>query len=233
VWVYTERTRFEWDIHLPGQRPRRGKYLLSKLGQLTRSTLEFSKVLADVVLPSRELRNCERKILVSGVYVPALYHMLNKYRVPSPLQFGKLRQNARLLAICGGYVEAALLGYPDGFWWQTLLNLVDELGVSPNSGTVPVSSSGKVHDCFFLFVRNGKRVGVIACDEAFGDQEWLDGTAKSAQALLERNRVESAVLMARFGNGTVPDFLPQTSVAMVVDHDSNRIAKKATAKITG
>jgi hypothetical protein len=78
VWVYTERTRFEWAIHSPGQKVRRGKYLLSALGQLTQSMLEFSKVLADVVLPRHELRKCEKKVLISGVHVPALYHLLQK-----------------------------------------------------------------------------------------------------------------------------------------------------------
>src|SRR5260370_3853320 len=46
VWVYTERTRFEWDIYTAGEGLRRGKDLLSPLGQLTESILEFSTVLA-------------------------------------------------------------------------------------------------------------------------------------------------------------------------------------------
>src|SRR5215470_3840620 len=49
VWIYTERTWFEWDIQLAGERLRRGKYLISTLGRLTESMWEFSKVLADAI----------------------------------------------------------------------------------------------------------------------------------------------------------------------------------------
>ena len=105
---------------------------------------------------------------------------LGKLRL-SRLEFGRLQQNARLLAVCRDYVEAARLGYPDGFWWQTLLNLSTELGVSPSSGIVPVSASDRVPDCIFLFLKNGKRLGVIACDEILGDQKWLEETATSAR----------------------------------------------------
>lgn len=98
AWVYTERIRFEWDVWIPGHRVSRGKYLLATIQSLTLSMLEFSKVLAEAVLPRCELQHCEKKTAISGVYVPALYHLLRAYRIPTPLD--NLQQNARWLAVC-------------------------------------------------------------------------------------------------------------------------------------
>jgi hypothetical protein len=232
VWVYTERTRFEWDIYSAGEGLRRGKYLLSTLGQLTGSMLEFSKVLADLVMSPRELRSCEKKLLVSGVYVPALYHLLGKYKIPSPLQRQRLRWNARILSICGGYVEAARLGYPDGFWWQMLLALSDALGTAPSSGAVVVQASDQVHDCKFVFVKDGKTLGVVTCDEVLGHEKWLSSAAKSAQEFLEGRKLDRAVLIGRRGEENLPEFLPGTHVPLVIEQDPVFAAGKAVKKLT-
>jgi hypothetical protein len=231
VWVYTERTRFEWDIYSAGEGLRRGKFLLSTLGQLTESMLEFSKVLADVIMPRQELRSCEKKLLISGVYVPALYHLLRKYTIPSPPQRQRLRRNARILGICGGYVEAARLGYPDGFWWQTLFIISDALGTAPSSGAVLVQASDQVHDCKFVFVKDGKTVGVVACDEVLGNEKWLSGAAKSAREFLEGRKLDRAVLIGRRAEGNLPEFLPETQVALVIGQDPASAASKAVQRL--
>lgn len=231
AWVYTERIRFEWDVWVPGQKVRRGKYLLSTIQSLTLSMLEFSKALAEVVLPGRELQQYEKKTAISGVYVPALYHLLREYRIPT--RRDNLQQNARWLAVCGGYVEAARLGYPDGFWWRTLLSLSNGLGVGPSSGVVPVSASGQVHDCKFVFVKDGMSYGVIACDEVLGNEKWVRGAAESATRLLDAHKLAGAVLIGRAGQGNLPDFLPGKRVAVVVEQDPNLAAKKAIAVLKG
>jgi hypothetical protein len=208
---------------------RRGKFLLSTIQILTLSMLEFSKVLADIVLPRAELQRCEKKTLISGVYVPALHHLLRRYRIPT--RRNDLQQNARWLAVCGGYVEAAHLGYPDGFWWRALLNLSKRLGAGPSSGIVPVNASGRVHDCKFVFIRNGNSYGVIACDEVLGNEKWLRGAAESASKLWEAQKLARAVLIGRVGEGNLPDFLPRTKVALVVEKDSNCAASEAVARL--
>lgn len=182
--------------------------------------LEFSKALAEVVLPRCELQQYEKKRAISGVYVPALCHLLRASRIPT--RRDNLQQKARWLAVCGGYVEAARMGYPDGFWWQTLLNLSDGLGVGPSSGVVPVSASGRVHDCKFVFVKDGRSYGVIACDEVLGNEKWLRGAAGSATKLLDAHKLAIAVLIGRVGQENLPDFLPGTRVALVVSQDANR-----------
>ena len=135
------------------------------------------------------------------------------------------------LAVCGGYVEAARLGYPDGFWWRTLLSLSNGLGVGPSSGVVPVSASGQVHDCKFVFVKDGMSYGVIACDEVLGNEKWLREAAESAISLLDAHKLASAVLIGRAGQRNLPDFLPGERVALVVERDPNRAAEKAIAAL--
>jgi len=229
AWVYTERVRFEWDVWVSGQRVRRGKFLLPTIQMLTLSMLEFSKVLAHVVLPKAELQRYEKKTLISGVYVPALHHLLRQYGIPT--RRGDLQQNARWLAICGGYVEAAHLGYPEGFWWLALLNLSKGLGVGPSSGSVPVNASGRVHDCRFVFIRDGNSYGVIACDQVLGNEKWLRGAAESAAKFWEAHKLARAVLIGRVGEGNLPEFLPKTKVALVVEKNSDRAASEAVARL--
>lgn len=225
AWVYTERIPFEWDIWVSGQKVNRGKLLLSTLQNLTISMLEFSAVLAELVLPRRALSLCAKKTVISGVYVPALYHLLQTYRIPS--RRNDLQSNARMLAVCGGYVEAARLGYPDGFWWQTLLNVSKGLGVTPSSGIVPVSASGQVHDCKFVFTKDGKSYGVIACDEILGNEKWLRGAAESATRFLDIHKLTSAVLIGQVAQGNLPNYLPGSRVTLTVGGDALRAATAA------
>jgi hypothetical protein len=193
--------------------------------------LEFSKVLAEVVLPRRELQHYEKKTVISGVYVPALHHLRREYKIPTRLD--NLQQNARWLAICGGYVEAARLGYPDGFWWRTLLSVSSGLGAGPSLGVVAVRDSGHVHDCKFVLVKDGKSCDVIACDQVLSNEEWLRGATESAAELLDTHKLTSAVLIGRNGEENVPDFLLGKRVALVVDQNSNRAARKAIAALKG
>jgi len=191
--------------------------------------LEFSDVLAELVLPGRLLCQSAKKTVISGVYVPALYHLLRTYRVPS--RRDNLQTNARILAVCGGYVEAARVGYPDGFWWQTLLNVSSGLDAGPSAAIVPVSTSGKVHDCKFTFIKEGKSYGVIACDEVMANDKWLRGAADSAKELLDTHKLASAVLIGREGQGNLPSHLPGTGVALVIDGDPGRAAAGAIAAL--
>ncbi len=82
-WIYTDRARFHWDIMFPGKKLRLGTYLLSMLQNLTSSALQFSKILAEAVMPRRKLQQVSSKTVISGAYVPALHHLLEKYRVPT------------------------------------------------------------------------------------------------------------------------------------------------------
>lgn len=232
IWVYTERTSFEWDVMVPGRKVSRNKYLLSTFQKLTLSMLEFSKVLANVVLPQRELSHFEKKVLIGGVYVPALSHLLRKYVTPEKLKFRELQQNARLLAVCGGYVEAARLGYPDGFWWRTLVALSEALGVTPSSGSVFVRSSEEVHDCRFLFVKGGITIGVIACENVLGYTKWMAGAAESAQEFCDKQSLHKAVLIGRNGEGSIPHVLPGTEVALLVEGNSSDLARRAAVWLT-
>jgi hypothetical protein len=96
-WIYTDRARFHWDIMFPGKRVGPGTFLLSLLQRLTGSALEFSKILAETVMPRMKLQQLPTKTVISGAYVPALHHLLEKYKVPP--RRGRLL-NAKCLAMC-------------------------------------------------------------------------------------------------------------------------------------
>ena len=105
--------------------------------------------------------------------------------------------------------------------------------MGPSSAVVPVSASSHVHDCKFVFVKDGKSYGIIACDEVSGNEKWLRGAAESATKLLDAQKLASAVLIGRAGQGDLPDFLPGGKVALVVEEDPVRAAKKAIAVLKG
>ncbi len=109
----------------------------------------------------------------------------------------------------------------------------EALRATPASAVVPISPSDRLHDSVFVFLKDGKRIGVIASDEVFGDQKWLEEAAKNAQRVVETHRIERAVLIARIRNGAVPDSLPGTNVPVVVDLHPIRAANRATERLTG
>src|SRR5262249_53272168 len=115
-----------------------------------------------------------------------------------------------------GYVEAALIGYPDG-WWQTLLNLSAAFGTMPSSGIVLVPASDQVYDCRFVFARDGKTLGVIACDEVFSNEKWLNSAAARGQEFLQARKLDKAVLIGRLAEPNLPDSLPKTPITLVIE----------------
>ena len=92
--------------------------------------------------------------------------------------------------------------------------------------------SDQVHDCKFVFVRDGKTLGVVTCDEVLGHEKWLDGAAKSAREFLEARKLDRAVLIGRRRKGDVPEFLPGTQVALVIEQDATSAAGKAIQRLT-
>jgi hypothetical protein len=113
-----------------------------------------------------------------------------------------------------------------------LLALSDALGTAPSSGAVVVQASDQVHDCKFVFVKDGKTLGVVTCDEVLGHEKWLSSAAKSAQEFLEGRKLDRAVLIGRRGEENLPEFLPGTHVPLVIEQDPVFAAGKAVKKLT-
>lgn len=228
VWVYTDRVRFEWDVQLPGGQFRRGRYLLPLLQTLTTSMLEFSQVLAEVVVPRERLQAYGKQTVISGVYVPALYHLLQNYNVPQKGVW--LTWGARCLAVCGGYVEAAYLGYADGFWWRFLLKVSERLNVGPSWAEIHVSPSGVVHDSKVVFRLDGKNTGLILCDEINDGAAWLKGAAESTRDFSDAYDLSGVVLVGREQEGSARN-LPGQRAAVIVDNDPDRASERVVAAL--
>ena len=113
-----------------------------------------------------------------------------------------------------------------------MLTLSDALGATLSGGAVLVQTSDKVHDCKFVFVKDGTTVGVVTCDEVLGNEKWLNGAAKSAREFLEGRKLDRAVLIGRRAEGNIPEFLPETQVALVIEQDPTSAASKAVQRLT-
>ena len=199
---------------------------MSLLQNLTSSLLAFSKLLAAVAIPRRELRQVPKKTVISGAYVPALHHLLEKYRVPT--RRGGVWK-ARCLEMCRGYVEAACLGFPDGFWWQFLVRISEMLGTEPSVDDPSVLFTDVIHDCKFVFPLRRGVYGVVVCDEVKGAAQWLDGATESVGKFSTSHGLLRAVLVGQSSNGKVPNYLPGGIVALVVDDDPYRAAERVVA----
>src|SRR6266481_6697420 len=226
-WIYTEGRRFHWDIMLPGKKVRLGTFLLSLLQNLTGSLLAFSGVLAERVMRRIDLQRLPNKTVISGAYVPGLHHLLEEYTVPRRL--GRT-VNAQCLAMCQGYVEAACLGYPDGFWWQLLVDLGEALGVPPGTDDSSKFCSNAIFDCKFVFAVGDHRYGVVACEEVRTGDKWLQGAAASAAKFSGAQKLSRTVMVGRTSDPDPPEFLPGDEHALVVDDDPHSAAVKVLAR---
>lgn len=196
--------------------------LIRELRDLTRSTLAFSERLAAKILSESERQKNSEKTVIDGVYVPALKHLLNEYRVPTKSKDLKLK--AQCLAACGGYVEAAYIGYPNGFWWNVFTSSTKALKGCPTSAAIH-DTGDDVHNCRFAISAGNKRYGFIACDRGETNPVWLSGAASSArefQAMTDANRT---ALIVRELNGSAPKFLPRTKIPVISGSDPSEVVQ--------
>jgi len=199
--INSQRTRFVHrgeKYHVATNRVSFG--MLPSLRDLTAAMLDFSEQLGRSVLSEVDRKRFPEKRVIDGVYVPALGHLLTKYRVPKKSKVLKLA--AQCLLVCGGYVEAAFIGYPDRYWWEVLLRISCALNAGPFAANVPVNTSGEVNGCVFVFSSNGVRCAFIAYDQ--GEPRWLVDIANRAVLLQAAYNADRAAIIVRKMNGAVP-----------------------------
>lgn len=216
--IYTDRVSFNW-----------GK-LLPSLAEITEGLLKFSEELGAIVLCEDERKNFAERTVIDGVYVPAIYHLLHKYKTPEDCD--DLNLSAQVLLSCGGYVEAGFIGYPDGFWWNTLLGVSRVLHAGPYVADIPINPRGQVHDNKFVFSRNGVRYGLIACEEGNSGTDWLTGAAKSAASFSKSQGVNYPILLLRTFHGSAPTNLPETEIPLIVEGSSDAAVQRVAEIIT-
>ena len=207
--VYTDRVSFNWGKLIPGFR------------DLTRSMLEFSEQLASVVCPEKERGKLPKKTVIDGVYVPALNHLLNDYVVPEESK--ELKSNAQCLLACGGYVEAAYIDYPKGFWWTVLMSSISAIGGQLVTADIPVNVRGTVHNCRFAISDRKRTYGLIVCDRGRAETTWLTGAAESAIEFESKSNSYRTAMIVREMKGAPPEFLPGTKVRVIAGGDASGV----------
>jgi len=217
--VYTDRVTFNWGRLIP------------KLRDLTQAMLDFSESLGRIVVSENDRKGNPKRKIIDGVYVPALGHLLSQYAVPKKSE--TLKTAARCLIACGGYVEAAYIGYPKGFWWKVLISSSKKLASDIVTAIVPVNASGTVHDCKFVLSDGNKTHGLVACDNGTADAAWLKGATESVKQLQLKYGTQRAVFVVRCMKGVAPQFLPGTQVPLVVGVKPTTITKKVVTALSG
>jgi hypothetical protein len=211
--TYTDRVSFN-----------SGRLLLSAR-ELTREMLDFSEELGRIVLPETARERFPEKRVIDGVYVPALDHLLNKYQVPE--KSPELKLIAQCLLGCGGYVEAAYMGYPDGFWWKLLLTISRSFNVAPFATDIPVNSYGDVRHCTFVFSSNGMSCGFISYDEGgrgWSRRDWQEAARESAEQLRASCGVEKIAIVVRTLDGHEPQPELDKTIPVIISNDPKEAA---------
>lgn len=204
IWIYTDRVRFHWGVHLhalprkrsaelarqnpsgsregtnqPRQRTKDRGFLITDLQRLTRSLLNFSARLARCVRKHEGFPFLPRKHVISGASVPALHHIVRDYDPPEASP--SLSLSATCLTTCGDYATAAYLGYPNGFWWRFLVSVAEGLATAPEVAIIPIRANGSVHDANIVFACKERRYGFILCDYLNPNDQWIREAGESAR----------------------------------------------------
>jgi hypothetical protein len=185
--------------------------------------LEFSEELGSIVTKHEDRERNPKKTVIDGVYVPALRHLLDEYVVPKESK--ELKSTAQCLLACGGYVEAAYIGYPKGFWWAVLVSSIAGLAGQLVAANIPVNAGGSVHDSGFVISGGKMRYGFIACDHGKAEPAWLSGAASSAKQLESQYNTRRMALIVREMKGTPPDVLPGTKFPVIVGTETSEVTR--------
>lgn len=214
--VATDRVSFDGGVSVNEGR------ILPSLRTLTEAMLDFSEQLGRIVLPEAKRKRFPEKRIIDGVYVPALGHLLNKYRAPRKSPGLKLA--AQCLLGCGGYVEAAYIGYPDGFWWKLLFIISRALNVAPIALNIPVNIYGELADFTFVFSSNGGSCGFISYDRAGVWSDWVESVTQSAEHLKGAYGVERIAVVVRTIDGVASDDSLGERIPVIVSNDPTEAA---------
>lgn len=217
--VYTNRVTFNW-----GQ-------LIATFRDLTQAMLDFSERLGRIVASEKDRQGNSKKRVIDGVYVPALHHLLSQYTVPKNSK--ALRPTAHCLIACGGYVEAAYVGYPKGFWWKVLISSSKKLASDVVTAIVPVNVGGTVHDCKFVLTDGNRTYGIVACDNGNAGAAWLEGATESVRQLESKYGAERTALVVRNMKGVAPQFLPRTKTPIIICANPATTTTKLVSAIRG
>lgn len=176
--------------------------------------------------------------VLSGVYVPALHHLL-AYEQPQPghlLNEEEMRRRhiaAWHLLKAGDYLSAAERGYPDDFWWRFATHLCDLFTAPPRYVSEAQFARWRLLiDWKFVFQGEEQNVALCLREMVLAEEEWVKGAQVNLDDFAQRAGATGSLLVAR--EVTTPRNSP-TDIALpanfIADADPVRAAERAFAAL--
>jgi hypothetical protein len=219
--VYTERDFFQFFL-MPGgvaelqwlhggykeedHQPDKPRFqrvpLLSWLKGLTISVLELAEQLSSAIEKQLGVQRSHTHVL-SGVYVPALHHLLayEQPRVGHLLNEKEMRRRhiaAWHLLKAGDYLSAAERGYPNEFWWRFVTHLCDLFTAPPRYVSEPKFARRRILvDWKFVFDDEEQNFALCLRDMISAEDEWVEGVRANLDSFAQRADATRSLLVAR------------------------------------
>jgi hypothetical protein len=175
--------------------------LLSLLKNFTLSVFELTGQLSQAIEKQEELE-CSKTHVLSGVYVPALHHLLSYVEPSKRSEQNTLEERQRRIAAwyllkAGDYLSSVECGYPDGFWWQFLMRLSELCTELPKYISQPqFAGRGALVEWNFIFNESNWDLAVSLRDVVVLEERWLEGVKENLDNFSTRAGAERAMLVA-------------------------------------
>ena len=204
--------------------------LISFLKEHTAAILNFAEALAQAIEQEHNI-SATRTHVLSGVYVPALHHLMS-YQQPidqhllKPADQRRLNVTAWYLQRARDYLGAIDYGYPDRFWWHFLMRLSD-LFESPPCFTSPqYSDGGRLIMWKFVFPRGEQSLALYLRDGILLKAQWLTREGERLHKFAKSVNATRAFLVANIV-GYPDEPVPTATMPddFVVDTDPVKVAE--------
>jgi len=219
--------------------------LLSLLKSFTLSVFELTTQLSQAIEKQEELK-CSKTHALSGVYVPALHHLLS-YIEPikkSEQNISEERQRrlaARYLLQVGDYLTSADCGYPHGFWWRFLMRLSELCTKFPRYISQPQFTGHRAGlagqdtglvEWNFIFNERDFNVAISLRDMVVLEEGWLKVARVNLDDFSRRAGADRAILVANRAMSSDKLSDPMNMDFLVVEADPMIAADRVFSALT-
>jgi hypothetical protein len=228
------------DDLVEGKKQKRPIFQRPLLAFLKASTLSLLAFANQMALGIEQLQNRARSKthVISGVYVPALHHLLSYKQPPvaekdSPEQH-RARVSAWLLLEARDYLGAIEWGYPDGHWWKFLTRFASFFKIPPSISSPVRHESGILLGWHLVFTERDQRFGLSLRDGVLRDANWLAGERGRLAVFAAQAKLTRALLVAQHAgqleDDSVPEKIPDD---FIIEGDPAQAADSAYQALKG